>query len=225
MSKTTIQWLIRNNKMQVKGPFTTAMIMKFIAEGVFTGEEMISRHPGGQWMTIANEPEFFDQIISSLENEVKKYDHNVDEKIDARTIIKPIEIPTFPKIIANIENHKNPNNEDQEDPSITVFKITQLSQPVHVPAQLEYISRGAATTSTRSKVEAPKIQHHTEINSSSMVIGGANTEKSSSSVFLGFLFFVLAAGIFYFLDDEIENENTIKGKIRLTAITNQQHRQ
>lgn len=70
MAKISITWIIKLNTGQIKGPYTTIEVLKYISEGIFTGEEQIAQYPGGQWNSITKEPEFYERILETLENQL-----------------------------------------------------------------------------------------------------------------------------------------------------------
>tara|TARA_B110001454_G_scaffold219198_1_gene251439 strand:- start:1942 stop:4851 length:2910 start_codon:yes stop_codon:yes gene_type:complete len=71
MAKISITWIIKNQRGQIKGPYTTIEVLNFISSGAFTGEEQITKYPGGEWTTISKEPEFYEKILETLENQLK----------------------------------------------------------------------------------------------------------------------------------------------------------
>jgi tetratricopeptide (TPR) repeat protein len=88
MSKNQIHWVIKNAAGQTKGPHTTEALLKLIGEGVFTGSEMISRYPGGQWTLLSKETQFYDKLLEALESSVEEVPKNSDNA-NAETIIGP----------------------------------------------------------------------------------------------------------------------------------------
>lgn len=89
MSRINVTWVIRNSEGQLKGPYSTEAILRMISEGVFSGDEMISKQPGGQWQKISREPEFYDKLLEALEG-VVNVDANVGRKMEAETVIMPM---------------------------------------------------------------------------------------------------------------------------------------
>lgn len=71
MAKISITWIVKNQRGQIKGPYTTIEILNFISDGTFSGEEQITKYPGGEWTTISKEPEFYEKILETLENQMK----------------------------------------------------------------------------------------------------------------------------------------------------------
>jgi len=70
LSKSSIQWLIRDEKGNIKGPFSTEEILKQIRMSQISGVESVCRYPGKKWIGISHESRFFDALIESLENEM-----------------------------------------------------------------------------------------------------------------------------------------------------------
>jgi tetratricopeptide (TPR) repeat protein len=89
MSKTEILWIIKSNAGQVKGPYATAALMRLIGEGVFSGTEMVSRYPGGQWTSLSQEPQFYDKLLEALESSVEAVPKR-NALSDEETIVPPV---------------------------------------------------------------------------------------------------------------------------------------
>lgn len=70
MSDSNLRWIIRDEKGQIRGPYLMAQILKYINEGHLTGEELIARYPDGEWSMISRDPEFYDKILESIENQI-----------------------------------------------------------------------------------------------------------------------------------------------------------
>ncbi|MGE3757747.1 MAG: tetratricopeptide repeat protein, partial [Pseudobdellovibrionaceae bacterium] len=84
--KPHIQWLIKNKNGKISGPYSTEAVLKLISQNIFTGNEEVSLYPGGKWMEISREPQFYDQLLSALEGLVKK--NPDEEKMNAETVIQ-----------------------------------------------------------------------------------------------------------------------------------------
>lgn len=91
MAKISITWIIKNQRGHIKGPYTTIEVLNFISNGTFSGEEQITKYPGGEWTTISKEPEFYEKILETLENQLKdpspspKENKNETKKINKTT--------------------------------------------------------------------------------------------------------------------------------------------
>ncbi len=119
MAKISITWIVKNPKGHVKGPYTTIEVLNFITNGMFTGEEQISKYPGGDWTTISKEPEFYERILETLEDQLKDpkdqkeptvnkpaktkveekkpdFDKTVAASQEPKSILKPIVFPSPP---------------------------------------------------------------------------------------------------------------------------------
>ncbi|MCC2677837.1 MAG: hypothetical protein K0R29_413, partial [Pseudobdellovibrio sp.] len=103
MEENSNQWVIRSDKDQVKGPYSTEELRAMIVNGSFNGNEEICQYPQGEWQILTKQSEFYDALLESLEKpeEVK---NKKDAKMDAETVIKqdgppvkkpPAEIPKF----------------------------------------------------------------------------------------------------------------------------------
>ncbi len=111
MAKISITWIVKNQRGQIKGPYTTIEVLNFISDGTFSGEEQITKYPGGEWTTISKEPEFYEKILETLENQMKdadevakaptrssdKFDPRLEKTTvlpaDQRSVIKPNKPP------------------------------------------------------------------------------------------------------------------------------------
>jgi tetratricopeptide (TPR) repeat protein len=87
MSRIQVTWVIRTQKGQVKGPYSTEAVLRMIAEGVFSGQEMISKLPDGQWTLITKEAAFYDKLLEALEG-IVDVDPKKAQKMEAETVIR-----------------------------------------------------------------------------------------------------------------------------------------
>lgn len=60
------KWLIKKEDGFVNGPFSTPQVLEQIRSGDFSGSEFVSLFPGGQWIAISKEPEFYDQLLEAM---------------------------------------------------------------------------------------------------------------------------------------------------------------
>lgn len=88
MSRIQVTWVVKTKKGQMKGPYSTEAILRMIGEGVFSGQEMISKLPDGQWTLISKEPAFYDKLLEALEG-VVEVDPKKAQKMEAETVIIP----------------------------------------------------------------------------------------------------------------------------------------
>ena len=95
MSRIQVTWVVKTVSGQVKGPYSTEAILRMIGEGVFSGQEMISKLPDGQWTQISKEAAFYDKLLEALED-VVKVDPKKAQKMEAETVIMRIP-PAAPK--------------------------------------------------------------------------------------------------------------------------------
>lgn len=86
MSRIQITWVVKTKNGQVKGPYSTDAILRMIGEGVFSGQEMISKLPDGQWTLISKETAFYDKLLEALEG-VVEVDPKKAQKMEAETVI------------------------------------------------------------------------------------------------------------------------------------------
>lgn len=98
MSKSEILWIVKSNANQIKGPYTTEALLRLIGEGVFSGSEMISRYPDGQWSSLSQEPQFYDKLLDALENLVEavpKQATNSDEETQPGMVPEHLKEPAI----------------------------------------------------------------------------------------------------------------------------------
>jgi len=87
MARIQIHWVVKTTGGQTKGPYTTEALLKLIGEGVFSGSEMVSRYPDGQWTLLSQETQFYDKLLEALESSVEPVPKNT---ANAETIVGPI---------------------------------------------------------------------------------------------------------------------------------------
>jgi tetratricopeptide (TPR) repeat protein len=66
MGNSKVSWVLRSDRGQLRGPYDTSSILKQIKDGTLSGDEMIARYPGGDWVQISREPEFYDHLLNAL---------------------------------------------------------------------------------------------------------------------------------------------------------------
>lgn len=91
MSRIQVTWVVKTQNGQIKGPYSTEAILRMIGEGVFSGQEYISKMPDGKWTLISKEPDFYDKLLEALEG-VVQVDPDKSAKMEAETVIVPPEI-------------------------------------------------------------------------------------------------------------------------------------
>lgn len=70
------RWIIRDASGRIEGPFNTEKILYKIGRGEFTGEESISQYPGGKWISITQDPEFYDKLLEVISNDPRDASEN-----------------------------------------------------------------------------------------------------------------------------------------------------
>lgn len=66
MDQSTKRWIIRDASGRISGPFTTEKILYSIGRGEFSGDESIAFYPGGKWIPISQDPQFYDKLLDVL---------------------------------------------------------------------------------------------------------------------------------------------------------------
>ncbi len=134
MSRIQVTWVVKTNKGQLKGPYSTQAILRMIGEGVFSGQEMISKIPDGQWTLISKEPEFYDKLLEALEG-VVDVDPKKAQKMEAETVIAPWKTSAKPQnpSAPSAESFANLRSNSQQ-PKVDVIEATQkISRPHTIP--------------------------------------------------------------------------------------------
>ena len=70
---------------QIRGPYSTKRVLQKINQGLFTGDELISKYPGGRWMTISQDPVFYDRLLQVLSGDIPD-DESVPLEVKARPV-------------------------------------------------------------------------------------------------------------------------------------------
>ena len=79
MEQSTKRWIIKDEAGRISGPFTTEKILYKISRGEFRGEESIAHYPGGRWVPISQDPQFYDKLLDVLaEKEDRPVTSNTD---------------------------------------------------------------------------------------------------------------------------------------------------
>ncbi len=60
------KWIIREASGRIVGPFTTEKVLYKIGRGELSGDEAISHYPGGKWIPITQDPQFYDKLLDIL---------------------------------------------------------------------------------------------------------------------------------------------------------------
>ena len=63
------KWIIKDASGRVRGPYATDEVLSRIRRGDFGGEEQVALFPGTDWFPISSAPEFYDQLLASLEGD------------------------------------------------------------------------------------------------------------------------------------------------------------
>lgn len=66
MAEGNKKWIIRDASGRISGPFTTEKVLYKIGRSEFSGDEAISLYPGGKWISITQDPQFYDKLLEVL---------------------------------------------------------------------------------------------------------------------------------------------------------------
>jgi tetratricopeptide (TPR) repeat protein len=198
MAKISITWIIKNQRGQIKGPYTTIEILDFISGGTFTGEEQISKYPGGEWTTISKEPEFYEKILETLENQLKD----------------PSPIPKEPKIESKNINRTKVNSPNLEETIVVRADQRSMVKQIILPQQPP---KAPMPTSSPESLKQFLNQQNPEV----IELKSIDTEKKKDKLdtlrwpIFGAILIVAIALIYFGLFDEEPEEGS--GKIALVA--------
>lgn len=151
MSRNQVNWVIKMNNGQVKGPYSTEAVIRMISEGVFVGQEMISRLPDGNWNLISKEPAFYDKLLDALED-VVVVDPKKAQKMEAETVIMP---PSHTQSNKN-RNLLEPLIEESKKSKVDIYETPAYVPPATVPGSNHQTS-SVIDLSNLSKIEKGEI--------------------------------------------------------------------
>ena len=77
-----IKWVVKDGRGRLLGPFPTDKVLEYISQGRLTGDEQVARYPGGNWIPIAQDPQFYDRLLSALSEGVRTEKELPPEKIE-----------------------------------------------------------------------------------------------------------------------------------------------
>lgn len=130
------KWIIRDAAGRISGPFTTEKILYSIGRGEFSGEEHVSFYPGGKWIPMSQDPQFYDKLL-----EVLSANPNVEASPQTRVLefTKPLgeddPLPPPPKNRASRELPPEPADDDEEEFKMqTATKLPNEAPPGMGPA-------------------------------------------------------------------------------------------
>ncbi|MDZ4662927.1 MAG: tetratricopeptide repeat protein [Pseudomonadota bacterium] len=66
MSDNNARWMVKDKTGRIVGPLTTVQVLDLISQLILSGEEMVARHPNGEWISISKEAEFYDRLLEVL---------------------------------------------------------------------------------------------------------------------------------------------------------------
>lgn len=144
MSRVQIHWIVKTPAGQIKGPYTTEALMKLIGEGIFSGSEMVSRYPGGEWTLLSQEAQFYDKLLEALESSVEPVPKNNQ---NAETIVGPVP-----------DHLKNPNPAQRTILERTEGLTSTNTAKQHAPTTPVKSSAGHGGSRGRGNAEAPVIE-------------------------------------------------------------------
>lgn len=192
------RWLIRDPDGRVRGPFYTDEILRKIASGTITGEEMIALYPGTDWIAISKDPDFYDKLLSSLENEPHRSD-----QLTPNPNYKDIDDETVEDFV--VSGPRSATKTPNLDPTTTHSKIKSHAEKVTRPQvpKDSAAEQEEESLPERAKRFKEKIQEALviELQKKSKALKSAKLRQSRSPILLG-LIVLLGVGYFLFSDEE-----------------------
>ena len=130
MTNTQVLWVLRSDQGKLRGPFNTQVVLKMIREGQVSGEEKIARYPGGKWIPISKEPEFYDSLLGVLENDVDEAKkENTFRQQKEEDTIPPESVNNFSlKIESTIPNSSFNESVPEKKSSPPIIELSNLRQ-------------------------------------------------------------------------------------------------
>ncbi len=66
MAESNNQWIVKTEEGRIRGPYSTERVLEKISQGIFSGDELISKYPGSDWFPISQDPQFYDRLLEVL---------------------------------------------------------------------------------------------------------------------------------------------------------------
>lgn len=155
MSRIQVTWVVKTRNGQVKGPYSTEAILRMIGEGVFSGQEMISRIPDGQWTVISKEPAFYDKLLEALEG-VVQVDPKKVQKMEAETVIMPASRTSTQPISTQVSRTERLESSKIETPKP---RVDIYDRPAYVPPATVSIASVSSDAKSDSVIELSNLKN------------------------------------------------------------------
>ena len=158
MSEQNIKWVLRDENGLIRGPYSTPQILKYIQEGIFLGSEMISKYPNGSWTSLSQEPEFYDKLFESLQEQVNPPPTKPpsEETIVMRPPPRKQELPIH--IQAEVQKTKAPVFPTDETASVASHLTIPVDGPTKKKKTLEPNESPVLELEDISKIKRSKVK-------------------------------------------------------------------
>lgn len=222
------QWVIRANKDQVKGPYTTESLRSLIVAGTFDGTEEICQYPQGEWQSLAKQTEFYDVLLESLENPVEEGKRA--EKMSAETVVQSANFAgkkmqndlkdlLQTTLKAEQELREALEKEQEEKKSPNQVAKNNLPPIPNMPATVEPELKIPTRVSLEDQVPTPKVTKPSDLIAErdknlelQMVDLKKVRRKEVKKIFPALLIILLlTAGIALLISDEGGSESQLRG--------------
>lgn len=208
-TSTQKQWLIKFDKGQIKGPYSTDAVIKLISEGVVLGHEAVAIYPNQIWEPIEKKSEFYEALMEALENPYDRDEKKV-QKMEAETVIRVMKtenesVKENPSLNENDDEYKPAANLDDLNKLLAASK--RKENELNDTAQ---VSSMGNTLSVQKKInlaeEQKKLQNDAFTTTENKVsqLRQEFIKKWGIKIAAGL---IVAAGFFIFLNSESDEKN------------------
>lgn len=151
MSSSQRRWIIRDERGQIDGPFTTEKILYKIGRGEFSGDEAIAHYPDGKWISISQDPQFYDRLLEVLSARAKDQG---DEETHVLEFTRPQKTST---------PASEPSRAQRVDlTSPPEIERTPLPE-VNVESEAQATARGSSKSKSKSQRKRKRSKRHADI--------------------------------------------------------------
>ena len=148
-SQVKRRWVVKDVDGRVRGPYSTEKVIHKINNGDFSGEELIASYPGGHWIPISNEPEFYDRLLEILAGVERSIRDDEDESAERTNVeqkksrvsetfepVKPTS-GTATERKSSVESNREKTRTQIEEPDLEKTPAPPRSERKKNPSQAE----------------------------------------------------------------------------------------
>lgn len=194
-------WIVKDSEGRLRGPYGTQAILDKIAGGEFTGEEQIATYPGGHWIPISSDPQFYDHLLEALYGQANEADDWADEDPSAHLsfdpedpLKRPSERSGRPKKSKSKTSSSQSSDWDPEKTQVHVETMDEDTQP-----RVERVEfNDEESTSSHSVIELKSM--------TSLVRSEVKKRAFIPAVLIGLL---LVGSVYFFMQEDSVYEDRI----------------